>query len=350
MAAAQHPTPEVGDHPVVELRLDAALAATTAAFVEVGATPQEGHRIAHSLIDAELCEVPTHGLMRVPRYLREMREGVVAVGAAVVTECSAPAVARVDGHGALGYLPTWTAVGLAADRAAEAGVGVGVVRNIAEFGRAAYYAAALAEQGLVGLVCQNTLPMLAAPGAAVATHGNNPLAYTAPGADAPVFDAAFTARSGGELHRRALLGLPVPSEWGYHDRDGNPTTDPRAAFGAVQQAVAGAKGFGMAVLVDLLAGVLAGAGSGVEIPAHEPVVGAFVMALDPARFGVSADQMQRQFAASAEAVRSSGGRWPGDRARSAAGAAGSRGSVRLPRPIFDVVDEAMSGRLRPAAT
>ena len=128
------------------------------------------------------------------------------------------------------------------------------MRHVAEFGRAAYYTAAAARRGCVAIVCQTRCPCWLRP-ARTPTHGNNPLAFAAPGADAPSFDAAFTARSGGELRRRSVLGLPLPLDWARH-ATGAPTTSPDAASATAQQAVGGAKGFGIAVLVDLLAGVL----------------------------------------------------------------------------------------------
>jgi LDH2 family malate/lactate/ureidoglycolate dehydrogenase len=322
-----------------------ARSALEAAFVDAGCAPTEAARITDALIDAELCAVPTHGLLRVPWYLQAMRSGAVATGLEPTVERRTPAIARVDGHGAYGFLPTWVAVQEAVSGARSTGVGAAAVRNVGEFGRAAYYAAEASRLGCVAIVCQNTLPLVAAPGSSTATHGNNPLAFSAPAADSPTFDAAFTPRSGGELRRRAVLDLPLPIDWGYVDGDGTPTTDPKAASATAQQAIGGAKGFGIAVLVDLLAGVLAGAASGIDVPAGQPVVGAFVMAFDPAAFGVARGVLERQLTATATVVRGSGGRWPGDRAAAARRAARRAGAFAVPRPIFELADEAAGGRL-----
>jgi len=342
------PQPDVGGHEIVDVAVTAAREALEAAFVGAGMLPTEAQRVVDALLDAELCEVPTHGFLRVPWYLQAIGAGTITAGRPPTTERRAPGVAMLDGHGAYGYLPTWTAVDEAIAGAAVAGIGLAGVRNVAEFGRAAYYAAEAARRGHVAIVCQNTMPLLAAPGSDRTTHGNNPLAYSAPGADAPAFDAAFTARSGGELRRRAVLGLPLPAEWGYVDAAGAATTDPSVAAASVQQAVGGAKGFGMAVLVDLLAGMLTGAASSVDVTPGAPVVGAMVLAIDPVACGTTLEAIEAACATSATAVRDSGGRWPGDRARAARERASARRTVRVPRPIFEAACDAAGERLRGA--
>ena len=218
MSAPGFPPPDSGGHELVEVVVDVARPALEEAFSGVGMLSAEAQRVADALLDAERCEVPTHGLLRVPWYLQAIRSGTITVGRATHHRTSALGVAMLDGHGSYGYLPTWLAVDEAIAGAAAGGIGLAGVRNVAEFGRAAYYAAEAARRGHVAIVCQNTLPLLAAPGSDRMTHGNNPLSYSAPGADAPVFDAAFTTRSGGELRRRAVLGLPLPAESGVRRR------------------------------------------------------------------------------------------------------------------------------------
>ena len=342
------PRPDTGGHEIVEVVVAAARPALEDAFTAAGMLPIEARRIVDALLDAEICEVPTHGLLRVPWYLHAIRAGTITVGTMPTTARRAPSVAMLDGHGSYGHLPTWMAVDEAIAGASAAGVGLAGVRNVGEFGRAAYYAAEAARRGHVAIVCQNTMPLLAAPGSDRTTHGNNPLAFCAPGADGPEFDAAFTARSGGELRRRALLGLPLPSDWGYVDESGAPTTDPNVAAASVQQAIGGAKGFGIAVLVDLLAGMLTGASSSVDVAPGLPVVGAMVIAIDPVACGTTIAAVEAACATSASAVRESGGRWPGDRARAARRLGSARGTVRVPRPIFEAACDATDDGLRGA--
>ncbi|MCW0216507.1 MAG: Ldh family oxidoreductase [Pseudonocardia sp.] len=326
---------------VVRIRIEELREYLTGVFADAGLTGAAGSRVADALVEAELTGNPTHGVLRVAGYVRGLRSGRYATGREpTVTRPSAGAV-LVDGHGSLGYEPTWRAVSEAVDLARASGVGVAGVRRIGEFGRAAYYVREATRRGCVAVVCQNTQPMLAAPGGRLATHGNNPLAFSTPGADAPVFDAAFTPRSGGELGRRKVLGLPIPEEWGYVDPHGHPTTDPGEAFHGVHPAVGGAKGFGLAVLVDLLAGVLTGSASGRDAVPGEPGVGAFVLALDPDVLGAAA-RLPTAMAESARAVRTSGARWPGDRAAQARADHLEAGFVEIPAPIWTAARRAVA--------
>lgn len=328
------------NEPVVQADIGRLHEALERGIMKCGVGPEEAFRIADSLTEAELAEVPTHGIMRVPGYVQAWSEGRVKPAAAEPeVEQLGVAAVRIEGGGAFGYLPTWQAVEAAADLAATAGVGVAMVRQISEFGRAAYYAEAGARAGHVSVVCQNTIPLLGPPGCSVVTHGNNPIAFAAPGPNSPLFDAAMTPRSGGELVRRGLLGLPIPLEWGYRDGDGHPTSDPLVAAKAVQPPIGGAKGFGLAVLVDLLAGIMSGSMSGAEPRRGGADVGAMVMAFNPECFGV-ADALEEKLGQSAERVRSHGGRWPGDRARTARDRNRHQGSVEIPEPIFRAAETA----------
>lgn len=324
----------------IEIGIDELRARVAEAFAPV-LRAEEAERITDALVDAECAGVPTHGVLRVPWYLDGLRSGVYSQAGRVTVTRPARGVAQLDGHGSLGYLSTWSAVDHAIAAAAECGIGIATVRGVGEFGRAGYYAAEAARRGFVAVVGQNTLPLLGPPGATVATHGNNPLAYSAPGADAPLFDAAFTPRSGGEVRRRAILGLSLPEEWGYVDAAGRPTTDPDQVAGAVQPAVGGAKGFGIAVLVDLLAGVLAGAESGHLVVPGTAAVGAFVIGLDPAAFG-GVEPIAEALSASAHYVRAHGGRWPGDRAKQARADHRARGAVTVPRAIWSAMEDAIA--------
>ena len=266
--------------------------------------------------------MPTHGLFRAVSDVKAFRRGRFNVAADIRIERRSPVAALVHGDGTAGYLPTWLALGEAVDTAARLGIGVAGVRDVGHFGRASYYVDEAARRGFVAIACQNTPPLLASPGGTVPTHGNNPLAFSAPGEDAPLYDGAFTPRAAGELLRRHRVGERIPLEWGYRDATGAPTTDPLAALRGVMPAAGGPKGFGMAVLVDLLAGVLTGSAAGTEVPMGDPRTGALVLAIDPDVFGAGGGVADK-LAAAAAAVRTSGGRWPGDRAR-----AGPQGEQR----------------------
>ncbi|MCC7363041.1 MAG: Ldh family oxidoreductase [Dehalococcoidia bacterium] len=335
-------------HETVALGVVALEAALHDAFVAAGQGSDEAALIASALLDAELCGVPTHGMLRVAGYLNGLRSGRYNAQPDVRVIHRGEASVLIDADNALGYRPAWMAMEEATTIASWFGVGVAGVRNSNEFGRAAFYVEAAAKRGFVAVVCANTLPLLGGPGATVATHGNNPLAFSAPGESAPLFDASWTPRSGGELARRRLLGLPLDPEWGYTDSAGNPTTDPAAAQQGVMPPAGGAKGFGIAILADLLAGALTGAASGPAVPRDNSNVGAFVLALDPNLFGERAG-LGPALSAARSAVNASGARWPGDRSRETRDGNLVRRTVEVPQPIFETMRAAVEAASPAAA-
>ncbi|OAI41539.1 hypothetical protein AYO38_00460 [bacterium SCGC AG-212-C10] len=339
------------DFPTVAVGIELLRKCLEQAFSAVGCPREESMLIADALIQAELCEVTTHGVFRVPGYLDGLASGRYRTGDHSRIQQTGPASILIDAQNALGYLPAMQALDGAIEVAHELGVGIGGVRNSNEFGRAAYYVEAAAAQGFIALIFGNTLPLLAGPGGTVATHGNNPFAFSAPGEDAPLFDAAWTPRSGGEVGRRRLLGLPLPLEWGYVDSDGQPTTDPAAAQLGVQTAIGGAKGFGISLLVDMLAGTLTGAASGPGVPRDNSEVGTFILVLSPrvlGDFGDAWPSYPSQFGSAAAAVRASGARWPGDRSRAARTANLDRGWVAVATAILERAVDSMT-RVSPSA-
>jgi LDH2 family malate/lactate/ureidoglycolate dehydrogenase len=332
----------VGDPPVpmVAINTDTFRELLGRAFQAAGVSQDEASIIAASLTDAELCEVPTHGTFRVPGYLRGLASGRFNPAATVRVEYSSPVAALVNGDNALGYLPATVAVREATSRARESGIGLAAAFATNEFGRAAFYARQIAGDGFVSIVCQNTVPLLGGPGSAIPTHGNNPFAYATPGPDGVVFDAAWTPRSGGEIGRRRLLGLSIPEEWGYKDQSGAATTDP-SALAATLPAVGGAKGFGMAILVDLLAAGLTGASANVDVPRNNSQVGIFVAALSPGIFGAY-EHFTKSQSNGASAVREAGARWPGDRSEGARERNLAAGRVLIAEKIFSTAVEAVA--------
>jgi len=153
------------------------------------------------------------------------------------------------------------AMRLAMDKARACGVGYVGVRNSCHFGAAGYYASLAAERDMIGLAMANDIPSVTAPGARGAVTGSNPLAYAVPtDSGQPILlDMATSAAAGGKVAAAHALGKPVPPGW-VVDRDGTPSTDPAAFLqGGALLPMAGHKGFGIALLIEMLSGVLTGA-------------------------------------------------------------------------------------------
>jgi LDH2 family malate/lactate/ureidoglycolate dehydrogenase len=278
-----------------------------AVFRAVGFSEAASSTVAEALVDADMRGVASHGSMLVPMYVDRVRAGSVSrrERAEVVVDLGAMAV--LDAGHALGQLTGDQAMGIAVAKAKSFGVGVVAVRNAFHFGGAFRYVEAAAREGCVGLAAANTRPLMPAVGGAAPVVGNNPLAVGVPMPDGPpvVLDMALSEAALGKIRIAAAEGREIPSTWAS-DADGRPTTDPRAALGGMLLPAAGHKGFALALVVDVLTGVLSGGGFGqavqglysdVTVPnncAH------FFLAVDVAAFGDPADFAERMSRLAAE--------------------------------------------------
>lgn len=249
-------------------------------------------QVAEDLVAADTEGLASHGAMLVPMYVRRLRAGSVttAGGGEIVSDRQAAVV--VDAGCAMGQLVARQAVALAVERARAHGAGIVAVRNAFHFGTAGRYARLMADQGCVGIVAANTRPLMPAPGGAEALTGNNPLAIAVPGTDgfAPNVDMALSASAMGRIRLAEAAGEPIPEGWAV-DAEGRPTTDPAAAIAGMLLPAGGPKGFGLAFLLDLICGGLAGGAIGPEVaPLYgDPAVpyrsAQLFIALDTGHFG-----------------------------------------------------------------
>jgi LDH2 family malate/lactate/ureidoglycolate dehydrogenase len=224
----------------------------------VGVSPDHAKRTAAALVFADLRGVASHGMAKLPIYVRRIMSGAIDPQAQPGVVSGNAVLAVVDGKNALGPV----AGGIAADRGVAAagkyGMGVTLVRNSNHFGAAAYYAMAGLEAGMIGFAFSNTNPVMAPWGGKQALIGTNPLAVAVPsGQGLPiVLDMAASAAARGKIVLAAEEGKQLPAGWAF-DRTGRETRDPHAALEGLLAPLGGAKGSGIAVIIDIIAGVLA---------------------------------------------------------------------------------------------
>lgn len=218
--------------------------------------------IADTLVDANVRGIDSHGVLRLPAYARRVEAGLVDTKAVPDIDESG-GVARVNGNGAAGQIAARAGVEAVACRAREHGVGSAVVRSSAHFGAAGYYARMLAEDGFIAFVMSNSESAVVPFGGRAPLLGTNPLAFAAPAEPHPlVVDMATSTVAFGKVFVAEDAGVAIPDSWGV-DGSGQPTTDP-----AVVQALlplGGPKGYGLAMIVETLCGVLSGAAVGPAI-------------------------------------------------------------------------------------
>ncbi len=249
-------------------------------------------RVAEALVQADCEGISSHGVMLVPMYADRIKAGSVSRRTAGDVVVDQGTTLVIDARNALGQLTAEQAVGLVAERAAAHGMAAVAVRNGFHFGTAGRWAMMLAERGLIGIVLSNTRPLMPAPGGAERLVGNNPLAIAVPGpvGAAPlVLDMALSASAMGKIRLAESASREIPPGWAT-DADGRPTTDPAAAIRGMLLPAAGPKGFGLAVMVDLICGGLSAGAIGEAVrplygdPADPYRCAHFFLGLDVARF------------------------------------------------------------------
>jgi LDH2 family malate/lactate/ureidoglycolate dehydrogenase len=211
--------------------------------------------------------------------------------------------------------------------AAKTGVAMAGVRNSSHFGAAGYYALMAAERSLVGFAASNSYPVMAPPGANTPVHGNNPFAFAFPGGKRfpIVVDMATSVASQGKIKQYANEGKPIPLGWAY-DREGRPTEDPRNFFLLAPFGEGGYKGYGLALAMDVLAGVLTGSffAQGFVSGPGSRGCGHFFLAFDPQRFLPLDEYRQRTDEMIAQMKKAS----PGEGAQGEIHHPGERGFLR----------------------
>lgn len=257
-------------------------------LVAAGAPDHDAAIVAAHLVESNLKGHDSHGVNRVTQYVTAIRDRSMSPGAPIVTERESDTTALLDGGWGFGQVAARRAMQLAIAKARSSGVGVVTGRRVAHIGRLGAYAEQAAEVGMIGIVMSSGSPLVAAHGGAAARLSTNPIAIGIPTADrdAPfVLDMATSAVAAGTVRLAQGLGARIPQDW-LLDPSGAPTTDPAAleAGGALRPlgGLEGYKGFGLALAVEALAGLLAG--SDPPGPSTPPDQGLFVLALDPERF------------------------------------------------------------------
>jgi len=247
--------------------------------------------VAESLVHADLRGIHSHGTLRLARYVRELRDGITNPCPRIAVLDEGMAMARVDGDGGLGQLVGRRAMEVCIAKAQTTGTATVTACRSRHFGVAGAYASMALEADLIGLAMTVASPRLTPTGGAEPLFGNHPIAMAVPGdQDFPlIIDAAMGSIAAGKLQLAAASGSPI-SPGLARNLDGTPTTDPQAALSGSIVPIGEHKGYGLTLLVEILAGLLSGAPYfGVkreEVGEHmrDKGIGHFFMAIDPSRF------------------------------------------------------------------
>ena len=221
--------------------------------------------VADSLVRANLEGTDSHGVSRLPVYVRRMGEGRISPNPNVMVERHG-SVLRVDGDNALGQVASYKALKAAIPVAREAGLAGAAVRHSNHFGAAAYYCQLACDEGLALIATTNSPPGIAPWGGREAYLGTNPIAFGFPVKNGPpvIVDMSSSVVARGRIINAAREGVPIPEGWAT-DEEGLPTTDASAALRGAGLPLGGAKGYALALAVEILSGVLTGASFGPHV-------------------------------------------------------------------------------------
>jgi (2R)-3-sulfolactate dehydrogenase (NADP+) len=306
-----------------QLKLTVARATRLAAdlLTAAGMDPAAAQVTARCVIMADVWGLASHGLLRLPYYLRRLAAGGYPPDARLDTVADSGPVIALDGGGGLGHWQLWHAAELASERAAGLGVAAVSVANSGHCGALGVYTIPGIEAGLVTLVFSTGPAVMPAWGSSTPLLSTSPLAAGIPARPQPVIvDMATSAVARGKIAAQAEKGAELPAGWAL-DSSGQPTTDPRAALHGLLAPMGGAKGFALALLVEALAGGVAGPNLAAEVTdmfAESDVsrpqgIGHLLIALDPGRFDGGQGSARRRLDRLAASVVAAGGRLPGER-------------------------------------
>ncbi|MCB1544620.1 MAG: Ldh family oxidoreductase [Rhodoblastus sp.] len=319
-------------------------AAARAALRAAGCDEAHARAAAAVLVRAEQDGCASHGLFRLPGFVAALKCGKANGDAAPNVTYLAPGVVRIDGRRALSPLATEVARDEIAKLARTNGIAAAAITNVHHFSALWVDIEPLVDAGLGALICTAYVPFVAPAGASQRFFGTNALAFGFPTDDGGfIFDQASAATARGELQIAARDGLLAPEGAGVGP-DGLPTRDPAQILLGAQSPFGGHKGSSIALMVELLAGVLIGQPTSPEAGREEaargaledtgpPNGGVLLIAFDPQKFGDSEGWRAHAQSFFAELRALPGARLPGDR-RKAERARIAREGVRLPAALW----------------
>lgn len=266
-------------------------------FTAAGLTDKDAALVADTLVESDLRGVSSHGVARIPHYLRRIELGGINPRPQITTTVLGPAAARVDGNHGLGQLTMCRAAETAVELARDAGAAWVTVCNSSHCGALAYYGLKIADAGMIGLVFTHVDPMVVPFGSKKPFAGTNPICITAPRAPAGAnhgstgaicLDMATSKAPWNAVANAAREGVAIPAGWAV-DADGNETQDPNRV--AAMMPVGEYKGSGLGIMIDVLCSMLSDSPFGPDIPtmyskdlSEHRRLGGMVGAIDIGRF------------------------------------------------------------------
>ena len=261
------------------------------ALQRVGVPEPDARTTMDVLLCADLRGVASHGIQRLLQYVPRLRDRLINPHPRIVVEPMGPALKQVSGDNGLGAVVGTRGMKEAILLARESGIGYVGCRHSNHFGAAAPYVLLACQERMIGIAGSNAAPTMGPWGGLERLVGNNPLAIGVPcEGDIPfLLDMSMSVAARGKINDMARRKEKIPEGWAL-DPQGRPTTDPVEALKGFGLPFGQYKGYGLAVAVDILSGVLTGGGYSTDVRSlvyhwEEPTnVGHFFVVIDATRF------------------------------------------------------------------
>ena len=237
------------------------------ALAAAGIPPDDAGQVAALMAEADARGGDAHGVFRLPQYVKQIQSGAVNPRPNITIVSSKAGTALLDGDNALGHLVMKRAAELAIEKARQCGVGWVGTRRSNHAGPAQLYPRMAAAQDMIGIYfCVGNANLLPPWGGTEVLLSTNPIAIAVPASRHPIItlDMATTNTAFGKIRLKAQRGEPMPEGW-MIDRQGRPLTDPKRASEGFLVPIGGPKGYGLALMIGLIAGILNGAAFGRDV-------------------------------------------------------------------------------------
>jgi L-2-hydroxycarboxylate dehydrogenase (NAD+) len=236
-------------------------------LLRLGVPNSDAEIIVDSVVYAHQRGKGTHGIGRFPIYARKIKDGQLTAETKLRVVKENSAVCLYDaGHG-FGQVAAYKGMEIAVEKARQYGVGVTGIRHSNNFGTAGFFVDMAEKNKMIGLIFANSSPAIAPTGGKTPIFGTNPIGIGFPGGHnkpSVILDMATSNAARGKIRLAAKNGEAIPMGWAL-DSNGNPTTDPAEALKGSMVPLGGHKGFGLSLVVDVIAGLLTGSAFGGEV-------------------------------------------------------------------------------------
>ncbi len=235
-------------------------------LIACGMVRDEASIVADSLVRSNLRGVDSHGVVRMGIYVKRLKMGLVNPRPNVSVVSESDATLLVDGDNGPGQVVGVRAIEMGLDKAALSGTASVGVRRSNHYGAGAYYVERAVARGMAAFAYSNAPSTMAPWGGSDPYIGTNPYTFGVPaGRHQPIIlDMATSVVARGKIILAAGRDEPIPEGWAV-DREGRPTTDAQEALDGSVLPFGGPKGSAISLMIDLMAGVLTGAGFGPRV-------------------------------------------------------------------------------------